>query len=70
MRRFIAILGVCMLGVVGCHHVGGKCDCGPQPGESALYAPYQTNKPIPTTTTTTPPVIVPATPVAPTTPSK
>ena len=41
MRRIIAILGVLALGTVGCKHVGGKCDCGPTPGEHALYAPMQ-----------------------------
>lgn len=39
MRRFIAILGVLVLGATGCKHVGGKCDCGGTPGEAALYAP-------------------------------
>jgi hypothetical protein len=41
MRRIIAVLGIVMLGAVGCHHRGGKCDCGPAPGEAALYAPMQ-----------------------------
>lgn len=40
MRRIFAILGMVMLGAVGCRHVGGKCDCGPQPGEATTYAPY------------------------------
>ena len=42
MRKIIAILGVCVLGAIGCHHVGGKCDCGAQPGDAGVYAPYQT----------------------------
>jgi hypothetical protein len=49
MRRFIAILGLVVLSAVGCHHVGGKCDCGPTPGDAALYAPfhsYSNNAPI------------------------
>ena len=41
MRRIIAILGMLTLGAVGCKHVGGKCDCGPTPGEHTLYAPMQ-----------------------------
>ena len=40
MRKLIAVLGFALLGVVGCHHIGGKCDCGPQPGEAILYAPF------------------------------
>ena len=43
MRRTIAILGILILGAAGCHHVGGKCDCGPKPGEAGIYAPYPTN---------------------------
>ena len=39
MRRIIAILGVLVLGTIGCKHVGGKCDCGSSPGDAALYAP-------------------------------
>ena len=39
MRRFIAVLGIAILGTLGCRHVGGKCDCGPTPGEATLYAP-------------------------------
>ena len=39
MRKFIAILGVALLGALGCRHVGGRCDCGPVPGEATLYAP-------------------------------
>ena len=39
MRRFIAMLGLGCL-AVGCQHVGGKCDCGPQPGDAAMYAPF------------------------------
>ncbi|QVL30545.1 hypothetical protein KIH39_17010 [Telmatocola sphagniphila] len=33
MRRIIALLGVCGAILVnqGCSHVGGKCDCGPDP---------------------------------------
>ncbi|MCE9529930.1 MAG: hypothetical protein K8T89_02125 [Planctomycetes bacterium] len=44
MRRIITILSVLMIGTVGCKHVGGKCDCGPVPGEAGVYAPY-TNAP-------------------------
>jgi hypothetical protein len=62
MRRILAIAGMCLFGALGCQHVGGKCDCGPQPGEAGMYAPYTT----PTTTvkpapapTTTPPADVP-----------
>ncbi len=39
MRRIIAVLGIALLGTLGCRHVGGKCDCGPTTGEAALYAP-------------------------------
>jgi hypothetical protein len=49
MRRFIAFLGLLTLSAVGCHHVCGKCDCGPSTGEAALYAPMQ-GYPTPTTT--------------------
>ncbi len=56
MRRVIAILGICLLGSLGCKHVGGKCDCGPVPGEAGMYAP-------PTGVPTSPaPTTVPATP--------
>jgi hypothetical protein len=41
MRRIIGFVGLCMLAAVGCRHVGGKCDCGPTPGDAALYAPMQ-----------------------------
>lgn len=41
MRKIIAILGVALLGTLGCRHVGGRCDCGPVPGEATLYAPMQ-----------------------------
>lgn len=40
MRRIISIVGILMLGTVGCKFVGGKCDCGPKPGEAGIYAPY------------------------------
>ena len=46
MRRIITILGICMLGVIGCKHVGGKCDCGPSAGDKVTYAP---NPPVVTT---------------------
>jgi hypothetical protein len=39
MRKIIAVLGIAMLGTLGCRHVGGKCDCGTVPGEASLYAP-------------------------------
>lgn len=42
MRKIIAILFVTSLGAIGCRHVGGKCDCGPTPGEAGVYAPYST----------------------------
>jgi len=29
-----------VLAAAGCRHVGGKCDCGPVPGEATMYAPY------------------------------
>lgn len=41
MRRILSIVGILMLASAGCKHVGGKCDCGPSPGEAALYAPMQ-----------------------------
>ena len=49
MRRFIAIFtaAVVLQFGVGCKHVGGKCDCGPTPGEAHTYAPTATyNTPI------------------------
>lgn len=39
MRKIIAVLGIALFGTLGCRHVGGKCDCGPTPGEATLYAP-------------------------------
>lgn len=42
MRRIIAVLGIAILGTLGCKHVGGKCDCGPGPGEAVTYAPMST----------------------------
>jgi hypothetical protein len=41
MRRFIALLGLgSLILTAGCHCVQGKCDCGPQPGDAVMYAPY------------------------------
>ena len=41
MRKTIAMLGLfATMAVGGCHHVGGKCDCAPQPGDATLYAPF------------------------------
>jgi hypothetical protein len=40
MRKIFAILSVCLVASLGCKHVGGKCDCGPVPGDAATYAPY------------------------------
>ncbi len=47
MRRIIAIFGICRLGVVGCKHIGGKCDCGPSVGDPSVYA---TNPAVPVVT--------------------
>ena len=35
MRRLSALLGLGLLVVLGngCRHIGGKCDCGPLPGD-------------------------------------
>jgi hypothetical protein len=38
MRRLIAILGIGMLAVTGCHFIAGKCDCGPMHGDPTTYA--------------------------------
>lgn len=41
MRRMI-LAAMAVVGVqagIGCNHVGGKCDCAPQPGEAITYAP-------------------------------
>jgi len=41
MRRVI-LAAMAIIGVqsgIGCNHVGGKCDCGPQPGDAITYAP-------------------------------
>jgi hypothetical protein len=56
MRRLIAILGILLLGSAGCKHVGGKCDCGPIPGEAIQYAPYN-NTGVQSTPSTMPEVI-------------
>lgn len=41
MRKIIAMLGLfATMAVGGCHHVGGKCDCAPQPGDATMYAPF------------------------------
>jgi hypothetical protein len=37
----LTALGLCGLVVsLGCSHTGGKCDCGPQPGDAVTYAPF------------------------------
>ena len=41
MRR-VLLAAMAMIGIqsgIGCNHVGGKCDCGPQPGDATTYAP-------------------------------
>jgi len=41
MRR-VLLAAMAMIGIqtgIGCNHVGGKCDCGPQPGDAITYAP-------------------------------
>ena len=41
MRQRIAMLGV-LAGLVaglGCHHVGGKCDCGAHPSDAVMTPP-------------------------------
>jgi hypothetical protein len=40
MRKIFGIIGLCLLAAVGCKHIGGKCDCGPTPGDGQTYAPY------------------------------
>ena len=41
MRRMIGMLGLAgLMAAAGCGHIGGKCDCGPGPGDAAMYAPY------------------------------
>jgi hypothetical protein len=44
MRRFIAILSAAVIlhFGVGCRQVGGKCDCGAQPGDAHMYSPTAT----------------------------
>lgn len=50
MRKIIAVLGIALLGTLGCRHVGGKCDCGPTPGDAGIYAPVQNYQMTPGTT--------------------
>jgi hypothetical protein len=57
MRRLIAILGIIVLASAGCKHIGGKCDCGPNPGEATMYAPYPTMQSGPTAGASQPEVI-------------
>ena len=48
MRRVFVVLSAIglMQAAVGCRHVGGPCDCGIQPGEAALYAPFNGYRPV------------------------
>ena len=41
MRRITRLMlpALAVLAVLGCKHVGGKCDCGPAVGEASTYAP-------------------------------
>jgi hypothetical protein len=50
MRRMIGMLGLAgLMAAAGCGHIGGKCDCGPSPGDAAMYAPYHAGygRPVP-----------------------
>jgi hypothetical protein len=43
MRRMIGMLGLAgLMAAAGCGHTctGGLCDCGPQPGDATMYAPF------------------------------
>lgn len=41
MRRYITLMGVLALLVaaLGCHHIGGKCDCGYNPADYPIQGP-------------------------------
>jgi len=41
MRRFIALMSVfaALVAALGCHHVGGKCDCGYNPSDYQITGP-------------------------------
>ena len=41
MRRYIALMSMlaALVAALGCNHVGGKCDCGYNPGDYPIHAP-------------------------------
>jgi hypothetical protein len=41
MRRYIAFLIACagLAASLGCHHIGGKCDCGYNPADYPIMGP-------------------------------
>lgn len=50
MRRIALTLCVTLLAAaVGCHHIGGKCDCQSHPGDGA---PYTITNPYPSAAVT------------------
>ncbi len=41
MRRYIALMSVfaALVAALGCHHIGGKCDCGFHPSDYEIQGP-------------------------------
>jgi len=41
MRRFIALMTMfaALVAALGCHHIGGKSDCGFNPADYPIHAP-------------------------------
>jgi hypothetical protein len=55
MRRLAAILGLTFLAAsLGCHHIGGKCDCQAHPGDAV---PVPITNPYPSAPANVPPAI-------------
>jgi len=40
MRKLMAVGLLALPLGLGCHHVGGECDCAPVPGDSTGYNPH------------------------------
>ena len=61
MRQRIAMLGVLagLLAGLGCHHIGGKCDCGASPSDAIMTPPTPPYPAVPATGAAVKPLPIP-----------